>query len=251
MNIQVFAPLWVAAALWAPAQEGGAPPPLPEHSNAAGDARDEMIELFHKVERRLAEIDALLYDASTGQPSPGPGLATVAESGIGELLERSQSQSQEVLQDIDRILEIAQKFGKSQQSGQGSCESALVDLSLPGNSPLDQKPGAQGQKEETPEMMNSGQERPEPREGSEQPAGRQPNDPRDSVAPEGDSENRDASSDPPDAETGRVEVQDSSERWGDLPEHVRDLFRTEGGRDMPPQYRDWIDGYYRRLNRRP
>jgi hypothetical protein len=249
MNIQcTLAPLWAAAALWAPSQEGGAPPPLPEHSNAATDARDEMIQLFHKVERRLAEIDALLYDASTGQPSPGPGLASVAEAGIGELLERSQGESQGVLQDIDRILEIARQFGQSQNQsqGQGSCESALQ-----GGSPLDQKPGAQGQKEETPEMMNSGQERPEPREGSEQPAGRQPNDPRDSVAPEGDSENRDASSDPPDAETGRVEVQDSSERWGDLPEHVRDLFRTEGGRDMPPQYRDWIDGYYRRLNQRP
>jgi hypothetical protein len=28
------------------------------------------------------------------------------------------------------------------------------------------------------------------------------------------------------------------------------LFRTEGGGDLPPQYRDWIDAYHRRLNRR-
>lgn len=243
MNIHCT--LWVAAALWAPAQEGSAPPPLPEHSNAAGEARQEMVELFHKVERRLAEIDALLYDASTGQPSAREGLASVADSGIGELLQRSQSQSQEVLQDIDRILEIARQFGQSQSQGQGSCESALQ-----GSSPLDQKPGAQGQKEETPEMMNSGQKRPEPGEDCDKPGDGKPNDPRDAVAPD-DPENRDATSEPPDAETGRVEVQDSSERWGDLPEHVRDLFRTEGGRDMPPQYRDWIDGYYRRLNRRP
>jgi len=33
---------------------------------------------------------------------------------------------------------------------------------------------------------------------------------------------------------------------------VRDLFRREGdGTDLPPQYRDWIDAYYRRLNRKP
>jgi thiol-disulfide isomerase/thioredoxin len=212
-----------------------------QDSSGAGEAREEMIQLFHRVERRLAEIDALLYDASTGQPSPRAGLATVAEAGIGELLQRSEGESQVVLQDIDRILEIARQFGQSQSSG-GSCESALQ-----GSSPLDQKPGSQGQKEQTPEMMEGGQQRPEP---PGQREGGQPDSPRESVAPE-DSENRDTPAEPPAAETGRVEVQDSAERWGDLPEHVRDLFRTEGGRDMPPQYRDWIDGYYRRLNRRP
>jgi ribosomal protein S19E (S16A) len=31
---------------------------------------------------------------------------------------------------------------------------------------------------------------------------------------------------------------------------VRDIFRTGGGRNMPPEYRDWIDSYYRRLNAR-
>lgn len=246
MNIEcTFSPLWIAAALWAlPAQEGGAPPPLPGHSSDAGEARAEMVQLFHKVERRLAEIDALLYDASTGEPSPREGLASIAESGIGELLQRSQGESQGVLQDMDRILEIARQFGQSQsQGGGGSCESALK-----GSSPLDKKPGAKGEKEQTPEMMDSGQRLPEPLKG---PGDCEKPTPRDSVAPEDESENRDASTDPPAAETGRVEVQDSAERWGDLPEHVRDLFRTEGGREMPPQYRDWIDGYYRRLNRRP
>ena len=42
----------------------------------------------------------------------------------------------------------------------------------------------------------------------------------------------------------------SSERWGDLPTQTRDIFTTEGGPDMPAQYRDWIDSYYRRLNER-
>lgn len=38
--------------------------------------------------------------------------------------------------------------------------------------------------------------------------------------------------------------------WGNLPIHLRDIFRAEGGVDVPAQYRDWIDSYYRRLNRR-
>jgi len=39
-------------------------------------------------------------------------------------------------------------------------------------------------------------------------------------------------------------------RWGELPVHVREIFSSEGGGDMPPQYRDWIESYYRKLNKR-
>jgi len=31
--------------------------------------------------------------------------------------------------------------------------------------------------------------------------------------------------------------------------HARDVFRTQGGGDLPARYRDWIDAYYQRLNR--
>ena len=31
---------------------------------------------------------------------------------------------------------------------------------------------------------------------------------------------------------------------------IRDTFRAEGRGDMPARYRDWIDSYYRKLNRR-
>lgn len=42
---------------------------------------------------------------------------------------------------------------------------------------------------------------------------------------------------------------DANDRWGDLPIQVREVFRTEGGADLPPEYRDWIDGYYKKLLR--
>ena len=40
------------------------------------------------------------------------------------------------------------------------------------------------------------------------------------------------------------------EKWGELPPHVRDVFRAQGGGDLPAPYRDWIDAYYRRLSKR-
>lgn len=55
----------------------------------------------------------------------------------------------------------------------------------------------------------------------------------------------------PEAEAGQsLQGNPQIEVWGNLPIHLRDIFRAEGGVDVPAQYRDWIDSYYRRLNRR-
>ena len=43
---------------------------------------------------------------------------------------------------------------------------------------------------------------------------------------------------------------DDAERWGELPQRLREVFRNQGGDELPVQYRDWIDAYYRRLNTR-
>jgi hypothetical protein len=114
-----------------------------------------------------------------------------------------------------------------------------------GSSPLDGQPERQGRKERTPEM---GQEPgPEQKDQDSQARNGQPQSPRESDDPSANN----PSGPPPGSETSRVDPSRGNERWGDLPVHVRDLFRTEGGGAMPPQYRDWIDSYYRRLNRRP
>ena len=226
-----------------PEQGPPAPPPVSIGSVDPQAGREEMVELFHRVEERLREIDELLFDASAGEAI---GLEVEA-SGIDQLLRHSTAKAEEVVEGIDRILEIAQQMGGAQATME--CPSGGEGE----GSPLDQKlQGAQGQKEQTPEMP--GQE-PQP---SEEPGGTdpeddpgkqgQPNSPRESSDDPRNEENQP----PPEGEKGGGSGSaDSSERWGDLPIHVRDLFRTEGGGDLPPQYRDWIDAYYRRLNQRP
>lgn len=42
---------------------------------------------------------------------------------------------------------------------------------------------------------------------------------------------------------------DKGQRWGELPKHAQRVFRAEGGGAMPVTYREWIDAYYRRLNK--
>ena len=54
---------------------------------------------------------------------------------------------------------------------------------------------------------------------------------------------------PPPLATKKVTAPDATDRWGDLPIQAREVFRNEGSRDVPPEYVDWIDAYYKKLNR--
>ena len=54
----------------------------------------------------------------------------------------------------------------------------------------------------------------------------------------------------PKGETGDPADATGNEDWGDLPVHLRKTFQNGVSDDVPPRYRDWVDSYYKRLNRR-
>ncbi len=122
-------------------------------------------------------------------------------------------------------------------SGEGSSSSET-----PGSTQA-QSQGESGQKKDGAEEPREGEEQSKPSEQQSdqgQPKGNQPDQPggrkdRGKVAAEGGKE---AARRP----GNDVEI------WGNLPIHLRDIFRAEGQGDMPARYRDWIDSYYRRLN---
>ena len=248
-NVRHLAAL-AALALGGPlaAQEG--PPPLPQlETPAQKDAREEMLELFARVETRLAEIDDLLYDASAGEAA----LAGVEGAGIDDVLRHSIQRGEEALLDIDRILEIACQQSSSSSSSSGEPQGEPGSQANAGQQPQSQG----GAKEATPENPEArGQSDPQSQPGGSEPAGQEPQgqppggqEPRDpGEAPEQDPANQPGGA-PPSADTERLSVREDAERWGDLPVHVREKFRSEGGGDLPPHYREWIESYYRRLNR--
>jgi hypothetical protein len=112
-----------------------------------------------------------------------------------------------------------------------------------GQSPLDeerQRGPTQGEKTpDAPGQTSEDGERPQP--GSED----KPNDSARPNPPPG--ENRPSL---PRADEGGAPVAhgDDAERWGLLPERVRQVFQNQITDDLPLQYRDWIDAYYRRMN---
>ena len=100
-------------------------PRLRDVVEAERSPQDEMLELFHSVERRMQEMGSYLLDASAGDTSRlgdmqesglGDLIASarpqrLAAGGIADLLSATRGEGGRVLEDIDRILEIAAQQG--------------------------------------------------------------------------------------------------------------------------------------------
>lgn len=220
-----------------------------ENPFAQKDPREEMTRLFHKVERALDSISDALYEAGAG----GSGLEELDGSGLHELLKNTGAQSGAAVEDIDRILKLAEEMAQQSQSSSGSSSPPTGESPMDGDSkggprqregtPQGPRPqdGEEGEGGEKPKEEPGGKEGTEPKPGGEKPGADQQN-------PDG-GENREG--DPNDPESGdAVQRAKDKDKWGMLPERVRATFQNQGGEELPAQYRDWIDAYYRRLGER-
>ncbi|MCG8433189.1 MAG: hypothetical protein MJA83_04070 [Gammaproteobacteria bacterium] len=120
----------------------------------------------------------------------------------------------------------------------------------PGESPLDQeRDRGPKDRERTPDAPG---EKPQPEPGGEEEKGEKPSD-KDTKDPNGKFDN------PPEGKNRRGSPREQrgddatpgsndADGWGELPIRFRETFRNQGRDDLPVQYRDWIDSYYRRLN---
>lgn len=217
--------------------------PMPIPSAAEDAATKEILELFKKVDQSLSEIDNMLFDIGAGErPLEAP-----EDSGLGQLLDLTRKTSEAVVNDIDRILELAEQMAQQQQSSSSS-----------GSGEKQQQPqgGKNQQGQSQPEDSQQGQEK-KPEEGGEKkpdqqgekPEGEQPQDPNQPNESDQEAQNKPQEGDQQHP-LGAGSQADATERWGELPERVRETFRNQGGEDAPLYYRDWIDSYYRHLSRK-
>jgi len=209
------------------------------------DQMQELIDLFHEVERALIDIDDQLYEAgATGKPS------SVQDSGLVKLLRSTQDQSKSVIQGIDRILEVASQMNASQSSGSGSKDPSTSESPL--NSERDKGPQQREHTPEAPDQKKEGQgAQPEPQEKEEEGKKPEQKGEKPSGADNSNEKGENKQGQPKNKSRGeRQPRSDEAGRWGELPQRVQDTFRTQGRDDLPAQYRDWIDAYYKRLNRR-
>ncbi len=223
--------------------------------------RQELEELFKKVEKRLVRMSELLGQAGAGDTEALKGLggsgideliraaerppAGAGGAGIGALIEATQGHGRELLQEIDRVLEIAREQSQQQQQQQSSSG---------GNSQQPpQAGGQQPQQGQSPENSQQMQGERAPRPGGEQeqqqPEPQPGEDPR-SNRDDPSTTPQEQGGPPPGAEQGLPSGAEDGGQWGDLPVHVRKVFRNGVGADVPPQYRDWIDAYHKKLSTR-
>jgi len=264
--ITALAALLLAAA---PFAQDGEEPDFPTMEEIlGGDPSDEdpqarMKALFQSVESKLKDVDILLSDAAAGDTSR---LTEVQDAGIADLLRNSLEQGRAAQKDIEEILEIAKQMGQQQQSQSSSSgQGQQQGQGNPENSPLDRGQQSQSQ-EQTPEAPSQSQgqeqqgEQPKPGEGEGEqpdPNGETPKpDSKDGTQPDGpessdeDGTNRNDGTGGDGATAGASPPGVADDNWGNLPSHVKDAFRTEGRSELPSRYRDWIDDYYKKLNRR-
>ncbi len=253
---------------------GEIPLPLPGASADANDPHAEMRKLFGKIERDLRDIDRLLADASAGgadgASAEAKKRAAVAVQGLKELLATSEERGKSVVAGIDRILELAQHepcstsscqsaggmcknpggSGSPKEGKKGDARSEPGDSDpTAGKSPLDRQGDNSTQREATPQAPDKspGENARDPQKQGQQ---------KQSAKPDGNEAAKTAAknnpANPPGASATDTPHPGASavDKWGDLPVHVRDVFRAQGGGDMPAQYRDWIDAYYRRMAKR-
>lgn len=244
----------------------------PHEVSAGGDAQAEFRRLFGEVERDLRRIDKLLDEARTARLPQGAERA--------KLLDTTQARGEAVLEGIDKILELARQQQQSSSGGGGgaSSNSGRASGSSSGQdgqdgkgepSPLDRAGEQSTGREATPAAPErggdqpngeqrgaNGGKKPEPSNAPDGSGGAQgranPKDPKDGSRPSGTDGKNELADDPAHRATGPGQNTDGArDRWGDLPEHAREVFRMQGGSDLPPRYRDWIDAYYKRLNKKP
>ena len=223
----------------------------------------EIVDLFLEVEAKLGEIDSMLWSASAGERP----LETPGDAGIGKLLDDARQRGQEVQQGIERILEIARQQGGGGGGSGQMWSPGQQQGSTPDARQESESQGAPGERLATPEAPDGqqpqgeqpGGEKPEPQ--GEEPGGEKPGDQQDQPGGDGDEpegpqdspgdQDQNQAGQLPDLEgVEKVPPGQEADRWGELPLRVREVFRAEGGGDLPARYRDWIDAYYRRLNRR-
>jgi hypothetical protein len=259
--------IWLCLCLPAAASHARQDEPPRRLSQQGEDGQAEMLRLFGEVETQLKAIDKLLSEAAAGDTRK---LREAGLSNMDELLRRTADDSRKVQADIDRLLELARQAGQQGGGGGGSGGSSGGQGQEQqdgdgSSSPLSGRSEESTRREATPEGPDAGGGRP--RGGAEERArqGERAGEQQGSrPAPGGQARPRDprqAGSDPgasrpgaaPGADPRGAGSQDpaGADRWGDLPVHARDVFRTQGGRDLPPRYRDAIDGYYRRLSKNP
>ena len=188
-----------------------------------GQGQDGPMEVLGRIGERLREVEAIMTRL-TFDGDAGEGQQQVIDD-IDKLLDQTGSGQRQVLDEIDKLLEMAQEQKCSNFSPQSMSQSQS-----------DRKQQQNKQQEQNEKQDSQSEQNPQNQDGGK---------PEDANQSEGDPNNPQKPSDPKAEKSWSKNVDG---RWGSLPPKLQELIRQGDPSKFPPQYREMLEEYYKRLS---
>jgi hypothetical protein len=221
----------------------------PARAQAMDPDQERARQLVLRIRKSMREIDSLLLKGA--QPEKIERELAENVKRLEELLLETESKSQSVIQNLDELVKLA-KYRKSQSSGGGGSDQDQQPRERSGRMPQREKSQEPGELSPQPGPGQQG-EGEQPQDEQPQPQGQEKGDgdPKSGRPDRTPPDQRDAKRPPPQAPTGEFERPDTAGRWGMLPpKEAEDLQRRDVD-EFPQRYRQWMELYFRRVNRLP
>ena len=217
--------------------------PLARAKAQGGGQQSKTKELLEKIIKDMKTIDKLLDQASTKSASSkksasasssaaagaSQGRQSSAADPVEKMLEESMGTSKRVVEQINKLLEMAQ------QSGGGSGSGGKKPQGGQKSKGMDSQPKPDDRLQRTPDMIRQGQEgkqgknRKSPK-AAEQKGSRQ----KGKQGAQGESERLNKA-----AEQGK---------WGSLPPYLQFLFKKGGKPKLPSKYERYREEFHKRAD---
>jgi hypothetical protein len=198
-------------------------PLIPAPGTTEPSAEDKMAEIIERLESNLRQVEELLLQSTLGGAE---GLQQQIVKDLDELLRSAGQGQSSVLSDIDELIATAPQCNGG---GQGS----------PSGTPK-QKQKKDGNESEQEKRQREARKQPTPGQGEKPEDG--PEDQQQS------GEKRTASNDPGSKQGSPEARPDILDRWGTLPPLLKERIANRNFTSFPPEYREKLMKYYKRLN---
>jgi hypothetical protein len=198
-------------------------PPRPEEEHPPRPARiqqESPAAILREIEAKMIEAEKLLARA-TGEPEASHTMQEVLRK-LDDLLKNAGTKQQEILDALQRLEDQAVPV----PSGSG------------GSGQEQQRPQDRGQQEPRPDREDRSLQQLDPGNSKETTDG------KDRKRPE---KQQSGQTKPPDTPKEKADHPDSYERWGNLPEKLREQLQQGNFESFPPQYRELLERFYKRL----
>ena len=206
--------------------EKGEALPVPGPPGAGPPGEETPLQILSRIGDTLREVEGLMAKL-TWDGEIASGQEQVLQE-IDKLLDDAGKEQKQVLSDIDRLIDMAQKQCKSGNFSQQSLGQSSSQQKPQQQSPQQNPDSSQSEGEQKPENQQGTGQQESPQKSEQESGGRKPNDP----SPE------------------KSWNEDVNGRWGSLPPKLQELIRQGDPSKFPPQYREMLEEYYKRLSDR-